>query len=67
MWFLTQLKSTNLNSRISNISNKQLHQIPFFLIGAMTCTISTVYIYFDHRQKLPIHKSSKNLIGPPHI
>ena len=66
MRFSTQLNSNNPNSLISNMSSKQLHRIPWFLIGAMASTISTVYIYFDNRHKIPIHKPSKNLTEPPH-
>lgn len=66
MRFSTQLNSNNPNPLISNMSSKQLHRIPWFLIGAVASTISTVYIYFHDRPKIPIHQSPKNLTQPPH-
>ena len=67
MRFSTQLNSNNPSPLISNMSSKQLHRIPWFLIGAMASTISTVYIYFNNRPIIPIHKFPKNSTEPPHI
>ena len=61
----TKLNSNNSNSLISNIRSQQLHRLPWFLIGAMASTISTVYLYFEYRPKIPIHKKSTNSIEPP--
>ena len=39
---------------------KDLHRIPWFLIGAMASTVSSVYLYFENRPKIPIHKKTTN-------
>ena len=57
---------SNKSTGINTVKSQQLHRIPWFLIGAMASTISTVYIYFHDRPKIPIHQSSKNSTQPPH-
>ena len=57
---------SNKSTGINTLRSQQLHRLPWFLIGAMASTISTVYLYFEHKPRIPIHKKSKNSIEPPH-
>ena len=56
---------SNKSTGINTVRSQHLHRLPWFLIGAMASTISTVYLYFEYRPKIPIHKKSTNSIEPP--